>query len=59
MLNIDTGVSKDYATNQGGLFDTSSILPGNYKVTFTKQGFQTLVRGPVTLKSATLPSTQV
>ncbi len=50
VLNIDTGVSRDYATNQDGLFDTSSILPGNYKVTFTKQGFQTLVRGPVTLQ---------
>jgi hypothetical protein len=49
VLNIDTGVSKDYATNQDGLFDTSSIVPGHYTVTFTKQGFETLVRGPVTL----------
>jgi hypothetical protein len=49
VLNIDTGVSTDYATNQDGLFDTSSILPGEYKITFTKQGFETLVRGPVTL----------
>jgi len=49
VLNIDTGVSTDYVTNQDGLFDTSSILPGRYMITFTKQGFGKLVRGPVTL----------
>ena len=49
VLDIDTGVSKNYATDQAGLYDTSSILPGDYKITFTKQGFGTLVRGPVTL----------
>ena len=48
-LDIDTGVAKSYVTDQAGLYDTSSILPGNYRVTFTKQGFETLVRGPVTL----------
>ena len=49
VLNIDTGVSKDYPTNQDGLYDTSSILAGNYTITFFKQGFEGLVRGPVTL----------
>ncbi len=49
VLNIDTGVSKNFVTDQAGLYDTASILPGSYKVTFTKQGFETLVRGPVTL----------
>jgi len=49
VLNLDTGVSKGYVTNQDGLYDTSSILPGEYKITFTKQGFETFVRGPVAL----------
>ncbi len=49
VLNIDTGVSTDYVTNQDGLYDTSSILPGSYKITFTKEGFKTFVRGPITL----------
>jgi len=50
VLNVDTGVSKDFATNQDGLFDTSSIVAGSYKVTFTKDGFEKLVRGPVTVE---------
>ena len=48
-LDVNTGVSKVFVTDQAGLYDTSSILPGSYTVTFTKQGFETLVRGPVTL----------
>jgi hypothetical protein len=50
IVNVDTGVAKDYVTNQDGLFDTSSIVAGNYKVTFKKQGFSELVRGPITLQ---------
>jgi hypothetical protein len=50
VLNVDTGVSKDFTTNQDGLFDTSSIVTGTYKVTFAKDGFEKLVRGPVSLE---------
>src|ERR1700723_2677510 len=50
VLNVDTGVSKDYVTNNDGLYDTSSIVAGNYKLTFTKEGFNSLVRGPITLE---------
>ena len=49
VLNIDTGVSKDFFTNQDGIYDTSSIVPGRYKLTFKKTGFETLVRGPITI----------
>jgi hypothetical protein len=49
VLNVDTGVSKDFSTNQVGLYDTSSIVAGNYKITFTKAGFEELIRGPITL----------
>ena len=50
VLNVDTGVSKDYPTNQDGLYDTGSIVTGSYKLTFTKEGFEQLVRGPVSLE---------
>ena len=50
VLNVDTGVSKDYVTNDAGLYDTSAIVAGNYKVTFTQNGFDQLVRGPLTLQ---------
>ena len=49
VLNLDTGVSRDYATNGAGIYDTSSIVAGNYKITFTKQGFTTQVRSSVTI----------
>jgi len=51
VLNVETGVSKDYTTNQDGLYDTSSIVTGSYLVTFSKTGFDKLVRGPVTLQA--------
>jgi Carboxypeptidase regulatory-like domain len=50
VLDVDTGVSKDFVTNQDGFYDTSSILTGSYKITFVKQGFETFVRGPITLE---------
>ena len=48
--NVATGVSKEFTTNEAGLFDTDSIVTGNYTVTFAKDGFQKLVRGPVTVQ---------
>lgn len=50
VLNVETGVSKDFIANQDGLYDTSSIVTGTYKLTFTKEGFEKLVRGPITLQ---------
>jgi hypothetical protein len=50
VLNVDTGVSKDYPTNQDGLYDTSSIVTGSYRLTFAKEGFEELVRGPISLQ---------
>ena len=49
-LNVATGVSRDFVTNNAGLYDTSSVVPGSYTLTFTKEGFQQLVRGPVTVQ---------
>jgi hypothetical protein len=50
VLNIATGVSKDLVTNDAGVYDTSSIVAGTYKLTFAKPGFQTFVRSSVTLE---------
>src|SRR6202451_1648976 len=50
VLNLDTGATKGLVTNSDGLYDTASILPGNYRVSFTKEGFGKLVRGPITLQ---------
>jgi hypothetical protein len=50
ILNVDTGVQKEYLTNAAGLYDTVSILPGRYKATFFKEGFSTLVREGITLE---------
>ena len=48
--NNDTGVVREFVTNGDGLYDTNSILPGNYTISFSKDGFQKLVRGPITLE---------
>ena len=50
VLNVDTGVTKDFTTNDSGLYDTNSIVPGHYLLTFKRDGFQKLVRGPITLE---------
>src|ERR1035437_3891167 len=50
VLDTDTGISKDFTTNGDGLYDTNSLVPGPYTITFTKDGFEQLVRGPITLE---------
>lgn len=50
VMNVDTGVAKVFTTNQAGLFDTDSIVTGKYTITFAKEGFTKLVRGPVTVQ---------
>jgi len=50
VTNVDTGVTESLVTNQAGIYDTDSILTGSYTVTFSKDGFQKLVRGPVTVQ---------
>jgi len=48
--NIDTGESKDFVTNQDGIYDTVSTPAGNYTISFTAKGFKKLVRGPLTMQ---------
>ena len=47
--NLDTGVVLQYVTDGSGVYDTGSIVPGRYKVTFKKEGFSALERGPLTI----------
>ena len=54
VTNIDTGVTKGYITNAAGVYDTSSIVAGNYKVTFTKDGFTQVVHSSITVQVAPL-----
>jgi hypothetical protein len=50
VTNVDTGVTKDFTSNQSGLYDTDSIVAGRYTVTFKKDGFEKLIRGPITVQ---------
>ncbi len=53
VVNIDTGVRRDLVTNDAGIYDAVSILPGNYQLTFEKSGFQKLVRSGINLEVGT------
>ena len=50
VTNVDTGVMRTLVTNDAGIYDTGSIVTGSYTLTFSKEGFQKAVRGPVTLQ---------
>ncbi len=50
VTNSETGVVNHYVTNSNGLYDTNSILPGNYTLEFSKQGFEKLKRESVPLQ---------
>ena len=50
VTNVNTGVTKTFVTNDSGIYDSDSIVTGQYTVTFSKEGFQKLVRGPVTVQ---------
>jgi hypothetical protein len=47
--DVDKGVTRTLVTDEAGLYDTGPIVPDRYLLTFTKEGFQTYVRGPITL----------
>ena len=50
VINTDTGIVKELTTNDAGLYDTASILPGRYRLTFNKEGFGQVVRDGVSLE---------
>src|SRR5260370_27183482 len=50
VTNNDTGVINRFVTNNDGIYDTNSILPGSYTVAFSKTGFTSFKRGPIPLQ---------
>ena len=38
VISVDTGETREYITNENGIYDTVSIRPGTYNVTFSKAG---------------------
>ena len=52
--DVDKNVATTYITDNAGLYDTGSIVADHYLITFSKTGFKTFVRGPVTLPVETL-----
>ena len=52
--DVDKGISHTYTTDGAGLYYTGSIVPDHYLITVTAPGFQTFVRGPITLRVATV-----
>lgn len=59
ILNTDRGITRDLTTNDAGIYDAVSVLPGHYEVTFKKTGFEQLVRSgiDVTVGTTTLNAT--
>jgi hypothetical protein len=47
--DMDKNVSTVYTTDATGLYDTGPIVADHYVLTFTKEGFKTYVRGPITV----------
>jgi len=50
VTDTDTGVVNKYLTNNDGLYDTNSILPGTYTVEFSKGGFESYKRSGIPLE---------
>ena len=53
VLDVEKNVTRTFVTNSSGLYDTGSIVPDSYTLTFTKDGFQTYVRGPIAVMVGT------
>ncbi len=49
VIDNDKGVTRTYVTDAAGLYDTGAIPEDHYTVKFTKDGFSTYVRGPITI----------
>ena len=49
VTDVDKGVTRTFVTDGAGLYDTGAIPEDHYQLTFTRDGFRTLVRGPVTV----------
>lgn len=48
--NVDTNITLTVATNSVGVYQALSVQPGEYVLAFAKDGFETLVHSPITLR---------
>ncbi|PWU03276.1 MAG: TonB-dependent receptor [Terriglobia bacterium] len=50
--DVDKNTERTYVTNDSGLYDTGPLVPSDhYLLVFTKDGFATVQRGPMTLSA--------
>ena len=49
VTDVDKGVTRTYLTDAAGLYDTGAIPEDHYIIKFSRDGFATYVRGPVTV----------
>ena len=50
--NLDKNTERAIVTNEAGVYSTGPLVAGdNYQITFKKEGFATLQRGPMTLRT--------
>src|SRR5580704_4931457 len=54
ITNVQTGVKTAVTTNTDGIYDVPDVALGQYKVSFSKVGFRTLVREGITLQIQTI-----
>jgi hypothetical protein len=54
ITNVQTGVKTAVTTNTDGIYDVPDVALGQYKVSFSKVGFRTLVREGLTLQIQTI-----
>ncbi len=52
--NVQTGVVTPTTTNGSGLYDVPFLVPGNYTITFSKDGFRSFVREGIALQVETV-----
>ena len=50
VVNQNTGIALETATNGEGLYRVSALVPGTYRVEISLDGFDRVVRGPLTLE---------
>lgn len=51
--NVGTGVLREVTTNGDGLYSAPNLLPGEYEVTVSLKGFQTMLQKGITLSVGT------
>jgi hypothetical protein len=48
--DVDKDTTTTYVSDSAGLYDTGAIAEDHYLLTFTRDGFETYVRGPITVE---------